>query len=63
MASMTPGRCYQITFTNGQSEVFRFLNVNSSGLWDIEVPPDSGTTTFQQRYPGGYKSLDEVACP
>ena len=60
---MTPGKCYKISFNDGDFEVFKLLGVDSSGLQSNEVPPNSGNvTSFEERYPGA-STVAEVDCP
>jgi hypothetical protein len=64
--SMTfqPGSCYEVTFTDGSSVVFRYFGPNSTGQQTIEVPPGSGDRdAFESLVPGAYRSIDEVDCP
>jgi hypothetical protein len=62
--TFSPGLCYELTFTNGQSVVFRYLGPNAQGMQEIELPPGSGTIdTFERLVPGGYRDIVEVDCP
>lgn len=59
--TFSPGRCYEVTFNDGETVTFRYLGPTSGGMQEIEVPPDSGDSdTFERLVPGAYRQVVEV---